>query len=69
MPRKTMFVFADDLKLLLTQGDPAILIYEMKTEIKVAMEWLTINKLSLNIDNAHLILFKTKDKSLDLRSN
>ena len=41
----------------------------MNIEIKGVTEWLTINKLSLNIDKTHFMLFKTRNKSIELKGD
>ena len=46
-----------------------MLIAEMNIEIKGVTEWLTINKLSLNIDKTHFMLFKTRNKSIELKGD
>ena len=52
------FFFADDSNLFLSGKDPETLISEMNIAIEGVTEWLTINKLSLNIDKTHFMLFK-----------
>ena len=61
--------FADDSNLFLSGKDPEMLIAEMNIEIKGVTEWLTINKLSLNIDKTHFMLFKTRNKSIELKGD
>ena len=46
-----------------------MLIAEMNIEIKGVPEWLTINKLSLNIDKTHFMLFKTRNESIELKGD
>ena len=41
----------------------------MNIEIKGVTEWLAINKLSLNIDKTHFMLFKTRNKSIELKGD
>ena len=41
----------------------------MNIGIKGVKEWLTINKLSLNIDKTHFMLFKTRNKSIELKGD
>ena len=44
-----------------------MIIAEMNIEIKGVTEWLTINKLSLNIDKTNFMLFKTRNNSIELK--
>ena len=46
-----------------------IYIAEMNLEIKGVKEWLTINKLPLNIDKTHFMLFRTRNKSIKLKGD
>ena len=71
MLRKNSFLcfFAEDSNLFLSGKDPEIRIAEMNIEIKGLAEWLTINKLSLNIDKTHFMLFKTRNKSIELKGD
>ena len=61
--------FADDSNLFLSGKDPEMLTAEMNIKIKGVTEWLTINKLSLNIDKPHFMLFKTRNKSIELKGD
>ena len=54
--------FADDSSLFLLGNKPDDLIGEMNNEMKYITEWLSTNKLSLNIDKTHCILFKSKGR-------
>ena len=67
--KKTLlFVCTDDLNLLRTQMDPAMLTAEKNTEIKGVVGWL-IAKLSSNIDNTHVALPKKRHASIEFRGN
>ena len=46
-----------------------MVIAEMNIEIKGVTESLTINKLSLIINNIHSWLFKTRNKSIELKGD
>ena len=54
--------FADDSSLFLSGHKPDDLINEMNNEMKYITEWLSTNKLSLNIDKTHYMLFKSKGR-------
>ena len=54
--------FADDSSLFLSGNKPDDLISEMNNEMKYIKEWLSTNKLSLNIDKTHYMLFKSKGR-------
>ena len=54
--------YADDSSLFLLGNKPDDLIGEMNNEMKYITEWLSTNKLSLNIDKTHCILFKSKGR-------
>ena len=71
MLRKTVFFvfFADDSNLFLSRKDREMLIAEMNIEIKGVTELLTIYKLSLIIDKIHFMLFKTRNKSIELKGD
>ena len=61
--------FADASNLFLAGKDPKMLIAEMNVEIKGVAESLTIKKLSLNINQTHFMLFKTRNKSIKLKGD
>ena len=55
--------FADDSNMFLTGKDPDKLIKEMRAEMIKVVDWLNINKLSLNLKKTHFMLFrKNKEK-------
>ena len=56
--------FADDSNLFLAGKNPDNLIAEMNIEMKSITEWLIINRLSLNIDKSHFMIFRTRNKSI-----
>ena len=57
-------LFADDTTLLLKNTDLKILMQETNTEINKLYKWFCLNKLSLNIDKTHYILFHNYNKSI-----
>ena len=50
--------FADDSNLFLSGKNPDSIIEIMNEEIKNVNDWLTLNKLSLNINKTHYIIFR-----------
>ena len=54
--------FADDTNIFDTSNDLKALINNVNSELHIIMNWLNANKLSLNIDKTHFILFKNKGK-------
>ena len=52
--------FADDTNIFDTNNDLKALINNVNSELHKIMNWLNANKLSLNIDKTHFILFKNK---------
>ena len=61
--------FADDSNLFIAGRNPNELISELNTEIKLVTEWLTINKLSLNVDKTHYMLFRTKRRACNVNGD
>ena len=53
-------LFADDSNMFLTGKDPNALIRTMNTEMKHVVDWLRLNKLSLNLKKTHFVLFRKK---------
>ena len=51
-------LFADDSNLFLSGKSPDELIHIMNTEIVKVVDWLNINKLSLNLNKTHYIIFR-----------
>ena len=56
--------FADDANLFDTNNDLKALIDDVNAELEKAINWLNANKLSLNIDKTHFILFRNKVKKI-----
>ena len=61
--------FADDSNLFITGRNPNEFISELNTEIKLVTEWLTINKLSLNVDKTHYMLFRTQRSACNVNGD
>ena len=57
-------LFADDTNIFDTNSDLKALINNVNTELLKVMDWLNANKLSLNIDKTHFIIFKNKSKKI-----
>ena len=51
-------LFADDSNMFITGDDPNLLIRTMNSEIKSVVDWLRVNKLSLNLKKTHYIIFQ-----------
>ena len=51
-------LFADDSNLFLSGRDPDELIKTMNSEMINVVDWLRINKLSLNLKKTHFIIFR-----------
>ena len=52
-----LLLFADDSNLFLYGKYPERLIEQMNNEMKKIIDWLNINKLSLNLKKTHFIIF------------
>ena len=50
-------LFADDSNMFLSGKNPDELINTMNTEIQKILEWLNINKLTLNVKKTHYMFF------------
>ena len=51
-------LFADDSNLFMSGNNPNELIKSMNEEIAKVVQWLNVNKLSLNLKKTHFILFR-----------
>lgn len=56
-------LFADDACLFLSHRDPKVLETLVNTELEKVNEWLTNNKLTLNVDKSCLFYFQAKNKT------
>ena len=59
-------LFADDSNMFLTGKDPNALIRTMNQEMKHVVDWLKLNKLSLNLKKTHFVLFRRKQDKVHL---
>ena len=51
-------LFAEDTNLFDANNDLKALIDDVNVELVTVINWLNVNKLSLNIDKTHFILYK-----------
>ena len=65
----SFILFADDTNLFVTHHDLETLIRIMNEELKQVALWLTANKLSLNVNKTHLMIFKTRKNRLNYNAN
>ena len=65
---KKMFslLFADDSNMFLSGKNPDDLIRTMNEEMVKVVDWLQINRLSLNLNKTHFILFQRKRVKISL---
>ena len=54
-------LFADDTTLLFVNKDPNILLHNINTELPKIANWLSCNKLSLNINKTNYVAFKSSN--------
>ena len=59
-------LFADDSNMFLTGKNPNELIQTMNTEIVNVVDWLRVNKLSLNLKKTHFIIFQKQRARLNV---
>ena len=57
-------LIADDTNSFDTNNDRKALIDDVNAELVKVINWLNANKLSLNIDKTHFILFRNKGKNV-----
>ena len=60
-----LFLFADDTTLLYSQKSLQTLEKVVNSELKKVCEWLTVNKLSLNIQKSNYVIFRPPQKKID----
>ena len=53
-------LFADDSNMFLTGKDPNELIKTMNNEIDKVVDWLKVNRLSLNLKKTHFLIFRRR---------
>ena len=60
----SFILFADDTNLFLSHQDINTLYNTINQALKKITTWLSTNKLSLNVNKTHFMIFKTKNKKL-----
>ena len=60
-------LFADDSNMFLTGTDPDDLVRRMNLEITNVVDWLRVNKLSLNLKKTHFIVFRKTNAKVHIR--
>ena len=61
-------LFADDSNMFITGKNPDDLVIKMNAEIVKVVDWLKINKLSLNLKKTHFIIFKKSRQKIHLEN-
>ena len=62
------FLFADDTSIFFSHKDKKILESLVNVELNKLSDWLSANKLSLNMDKSNVLLFRPKNASQNLSS-
>ena len=62
-------LYADDTNLFMTGNDIDSMVDCMNEELKLFVEWLNVNKLSLNIQKTHYVIFSPGRHILSSRKN
>ena len=60
----SFILFADDSNIFFSHQNPQSLLSIVNNELKLVQNWINANKLSLNVDKTHYILFSNSLKSL-----
>ena len=60
-----LILFADDTNLFFSGSDPKELESEINTELDHISTWLKVNKLSLNVQKTHFMVFSRKKKYIN----
>ena len=60
----SFILFADDSNIFLSQRDPQILLDKINFELVYVQDWIRANKLSLNINKTHYMIFSNSIDSL-----
>ena len=64
-----MLLFADDTSALLSGSNLSILENCINVELDKVVKWLNCNKLSLNVDKSHFIIFSTRSMAQQMNIN
>ena len=62
-------LFADDTNVFVSGRDINHMMNTMNIELKKIWSWLNTNKLSLNINKTHYVIFKSKSKKLIIKND
>ena len=62
-------LFADNSNMFLSGKDPDDLVRTMNEEMVKVIDWLQINRLSLNLNKTHFILFRRKRVRISLSTD
>ena len=62
-------LFADDSNMFLTGKNPEALIESMNFELEKVVNWLNVNKLSLNLKKTHFIIFRRSKEHIVLSNS
>ena len=68
-PKLFAVLFADDSNFFCTGKDLPSLINTVNNELKYVVEWLNANKMSLNVDKTHFMIFHSKGKKIHCDEN
>ena len=64
-PTLFFILFADDTNLIISGKNLKILFNTLNDELKKVVDWLSANKLSLNVKKTHCIIFRLYKKKID----
>ena len=67
-PTLFFILFADDTNLFTSGKNLKILYNTLNDELKKVVDWLSANKLSLNVKKTHCIIFRSYKKKIDCNS-
>ena len=62
-------LFADDSNFFCTGKDINTLVNTVNSELKLIVSWLNANKMSLNVDKTHFMIFKLRAKKISRQNN
>ena len=68
-PNLFAILFADDSNFFCTGNDIDTLIDIVNHELKTIVSWLNSNKMSLNVDKTHFMIFKSQSKKVSREKN
>ena len=61
-------LFADDSNIFISGNDPDKLVTSMNEEMTKIIEWLRTNRLSLNIEKTHFMMFRKRKQKITLNN-